>query len=383
MPWQEQSPMDSRIRFISDYLSEDYSISELSFKHGISRKTAYKWIERYDRHGADGLKELSRRPHLSPCSTDPLIVRLLLELKHQHIHWGPCKLIAYLNRHHPDMHLPCVSTAGAILKRHNLVKPRKRVSRVPDYNQHLIFPEKPNDVWGADFKGQFRTGDNLYCYPLTITDLKSRYLVNCTGLSGTNLKDTMDCFKKAFTEYGLPVAIRTDNGVPFAGRTAGGLSQLSLWWVKLGIVPERIHKGKPQQNGTHERFHRTLKQETAINPRANLKCQQLLFESFRNTFNHERPHQALDYKVPSECYSRSERRYTGKIIKPQYDYRMKVRKVKDSGEIKFGACSFYLSQLIAGEHVGLKEVGEDVWDIYYSFHKLAQCNIRNKQIKRT
>lgn len=383
MPWQEQRPMDSRLKFISDYLSDDYTVAELSRIHGVSRKTAYKWINRFEGFGIEGLKELSRRPHASPNSTDEFIVKLFLDLKEKHVNWGPEKLLAYLKKRNPEISFPCTSTVGTILKRHNLVKARRKIHRVPPYNSGLIIPQKPNDVWGGDYKGQFRTSDLSYCYPLTITDLKSRYLISCTGLKGTGFNDAFRCVERAFIDYGMPTAIRTDNGVPFAGRTAGGLSRLSLWWIKLGIIPERIKKGKPQQNGIHERFHRTLKQETAINPRANLKCQQLLFESFREIYNEERPHKALNNNVPADYYIRSGRRYTGNLMGAQYEQGMKIRKVKESGEIKFGAETFYISQMIAGEYVGFREIEEDIWEIYYSFHKMAICDMRKKIITRT
>jgi len=271
MPWRQTSPMDQRIQFISDFLRHSLSTTDLCDLYGISRKTGYKWIDRYLRLGPEGLVERSRRPACAPNATSQEIVAAFIEVRQRHPSWGAKKLLAIVHQRHSRWDLPGRSTVCDILKRHGMV-PKKR------HRRHIGHPGKPtsqilapNDVWSADFKGQFKTRDGHYCYPLTITDGFSRFLLGCQALSSTSVAEAKPVFTRLFKEFGLPRRIRTDNGVPFATNTLARLSQLSAWWVRLGILPEFIEPGKPQHNGRHERMHRTLKAETT-RPPANSAC---------------------------------------------------------------------------------------------------------------
>jgi transposase InsO family protein len=288
MPWKETNPMDERLMMVSDWMSGKYSMSELSLIYGVSRKTIYKWIGRYEDAGTDGLREQSRAPHSHPNSTGGEVIRRLIEAKLEHMSWGPKKLLAMLRAIQPDVSWPSVSTAEKWLKKNGLVRKRRRRRRVAPYSEPFLGCDRPNRVWSADYKGQFYTGDGKWCYPLTISDNMSRYLLSCRGLRSPCHEETREWFEWAFREHGLPDAIRSDNGTPFAGRSTSGLSRLSVWWIKLGIRPERIEAGKPYQNGRHERMHRTLKEETARPPAGSLEAQQARFEEFRRQYNEDR-----------------------------------------------------------------------------------------------
>ncbi len=291
MPWRAASPMDQRTQFIADFLRDALSITELCALYDVSRKTGYKWIDRYLRHGPAGLEEHSRRPRRAPNQTSAEIVAAILAARRRHPTWGGKKLLALLHKRQPRWPLPGRSTACDILKRHGMV-PIKR------YRRRIGHPGKPtsqilapNDVWSADYKGQFRTGDGRYCYPLTVADGFSRYLLGCQALASTAGEGAKPIFTRLFQEYGLPKRMRTDNGVPFATNTLARLSTLSAWWVRLGILPELIEPGRPAQNGRHERMHRTLKAETTRPAAGSLAAQQRKFNVFREEFNHERPHE--------------------------------------------------------------------------------------------
>jgi len=303
MPWSQTSPMDQTTKFIADYLQRSLTTAELCELYGIARKTGYKWIDRYLHYGPAGLEERSRKPRHSPSQTDPEIVAALLEVRRRHSSWGAKKLLRLVHRRHPRWSLPGRSTVCDILSRHGMVARKRSRRRIghPGKPSSLILA--PNDLWSADYKGQFKTGDGRYCYPLTVADGFSRYLLGCQGLSSTAVAEAKPVFTRLFKEYGLPKRIRTDNGVPFATNTLARLSRLSAWWVRLGIVPEFIEPGKPQQNGRHERMHKTLKAETTRPPANSLRAQQRKFDHFREEFNNERPHEALDQQTPADCYS--------------------------------------------------------------------------------
>src|SRR5438034_4927212 len=318
MPWREASPMDQRTQFIADHLRDVRSITELCALYGVSRKTGYKWIDRYVRHGPAGLEEASRRPRRSPNQTSEEIVSAILDARRRHPRWGGKKLLALLHKRHPRWSLPGRSTAGDILSRHGMVPRQRRRRRLGHPGKPTSQVLAPNDVWSADYKGQFKTGDGRYCYPLTVADGFSRYLLGCQGLSSTAVAEAKPVFTRLFKEYGLPKRIRTDNGVPFATNTLARLSSLSAWWVRLGILPELIEPGKPQQNGRHERMHRTLKDETLKPPAANAAAQQRRFNVFRTEFNDERPHEALDGLVPGDLHKRSSRPMPSKLLAPEY-----------------------------------------------------------------
>lgn len=382
MPWKEQKPMDQKVCMVSDRVERNYNISELSRKYRISRKTVYKWVDRYGKEGLDGLKEMKREHRWHPHTTDKQLVRSIIEKKCSRRSWGPKKIIASLKKECPDKKWPAASTAGEWLKKEGLVKERKKRQSVPAYCEPFKECEEPNDVWSADYKGQIRTRDHKKCYPLTISDNRSRYLLACAGLEGTRLKETTEIFKKVFKKYGLPHAIRVDNGTPFAGKSAGGLSNLTLWWIKLGITPERIEKGKPYQNGRHERMHRTLKAETMLDPASNMAKQQKRFDWFKKMYNEERPHEALGQMPPVMVYQKSNRQYRDTFYDPEYELDREVRSVKRGGEIKFRNRMYFLSKVLAGERVGLKEIDNGIWQINYSFYPLGTLNLRRMKIKR-
>lgn len=381
MPWQETRPMDQRTQFIADYLRQTQDMTDLCAHYGISRKTGYKWVARYLEHGPQGLEERSRKPAASPNATDPAIVAALIELRHRHPTWGAKKLLAIVGKRSPDWDLPGRSTVFEILHRHGLI-PKKRRRRVlghpgPPISQTLA----PNDIWCADFKGQFKTGDGVYCYPLTVTDNYSRYLLGCQGLPSTSVADAKPVFTRLFKEYGLPKRIRSDNGVPFATPTLARLSQLSAWWVRLGILPELIEPGKPQQNGRHERMHRTLKDETTRPPAANCQAQQRKFNRFRHEFNEERPHEALDQNTPASCYQESPRRMPDKLPPLEYPDRYEVRYVSYNEGIRWKKGWVNVSITCAGEYVGLEEIDDGVWNVYLGPLKLGRLLERHMRIE--
>ncbi len=380
MPWKIMNIMDQKMQLIADWKNNLLSITDLSQKYGISRPTVYKWIRRYEEQSVEGLKDQSRKPLTSPNQTENRIISLILQEKLKNRKRGPKKILYQLKRQYPDISWPAASTIGEWLKKGGLVKPRKRRLRVPPYTEPFQDCQSPNATWSADYKGQFHTGDNNLCYPLTISDNYSRYLLKCQGLPGPRYHETRNVFESTFKQYGLPEVIRTDNGVPFAGKSVGGLSRLMIWWIQLGIQPERIKKGAPQENGRHERMHRTLKDE-ALDPISHtIKEQQECFDWFQWDYNNDRPHEALDQKTPKDYYSRSSREYRDNPPKPNYDYKFEVRQVRHSGEIRFKGSLYFLSSLLKNQPVGLTQVTEDQWDVYYSFYRLAALDMRKNKI---
>jgi putative transposase len=335
MPWSQTSPMDQRTQFIADHLRQRYSMAELCEQYGISRKTGYKWIERYVERGPEGLQERSRRPGSSPNETPTEVVQALLEQRRRHPSWGGKKLLTVLAQRHPNWSLPHRSTACDILNRHGMVPKQRRRRAIGHPGQPSSSILAPNDLWCADFKGQFKTGDGIYCYPLTVTDGYSRFLLQCQGLSSTRVAEAEPVFTRLFKQYGLPLRIRTDNGVPFATNTLARLSSLSAWWVRLGVMPELIEPGKPQQNGRHERMHRTLKAETTRPAAATLRAQQRKFNHFRHEFNTERPHEALEMRTPAACYQPSFRPMPDRLPPLVYPDRFEVRYVSYNGGIRW------------------------------------------------
>lgn len=381
MPWSQTSPMDQKVQFIADYMRSLLSVSELCDLYGISRKTGYKWIDRYIQNGPAGLDERSRRPQHSPNETSPEIVEAFVQARLRHPTWGAKKLIPLVEKRFPHIILPCRSTVCDILSRHGLVpKQRKR--------RHIGHPGKPtsqilapNDLWSADFKGQFKTGDGAYCYPLTVADGHSRYLLGCQALHSTAVAGAKPVFTRLFKEFGLPKRIRTDNGVPFATNTLARLSSLSAWWVRLGVLPELIEPGKPQQNGRHERMHRTLKAEATRPPAGNLQAQQRKFNHFIDEFNNERPHEALDQQTPASVYESSPREMPDKIPPLEYPDRFEVRYVSANGGIRWNSSWVNVSIVCAGEYVGLEEIDDGIWNVYFGSLKLGRFHERHMRIE--
>jgi transposase InsO family protein len=374
--------MDQETQFVADYLRETFSFTELCARSGVSRETGYKLIRRYLEQGPQGLEERSRRPHTSPKQTAPHIVEALLELRRRHPGWGAKKLIAILGKRHPSWELPGRSTVFDILNRHGMVAKKRRRRQIGHPGRPTSQILAPNDLWCADFKGQFKTGDGIYCYPLTVTDEHSRFLLGCQGLLSTSVAQAKPVFTRLFREYGLPTRIRTDNGVPFATNTLARLSQLSAWWVRLGVLPELIEPGKPQQSGRHERMHRTLKAEATRPPAATCRAQQRKFNHFREEYNYERPHEALDMQTPDSCYEPSRREMPSKLPPLEYPDRFEVRYVSANGGIRWKKHTWVnVSSVCIGEYVGLEEVDEGVWNVYFGPLKLGRLLERHLRIE--
>jgi putative transposase len=381
MPWRETSPMDQRTQFIADYLRDTLTIIDLCQFYGISRKTAYKWIDRYLRFGPAGLEERSRRPHHSPNETAPEIVAAFLEARRRHPSWGAKKLLAIVHKRHPHWPLPNRSTVCDILRRNGMIPKRRQRRRIGHPGKPSSLMLAPNDVWSADFKGQFKTADGVYCYPLTVTDGFSRYLLACQALHSTAVSEAKPVFTRLFKQYGLPKRIRTDNGVPFATNTLARLSSLSAWWVRLGILPELIEPGKPQQNGRHERMHKTLKTEATRPPAGNLVAQQRKFNRFRTEYNEERPHEALDQQPPASVYQPSSRTMPERLPPVEYPDRFEVRYVSANGGIRWNSDWVNVSTVCAGEYVGLEEIDDGLWNVYFGMLKLGRLHERHMRIE--
>lgn len=382
MPWEETTRMTQRVRFISDLDSCLYTMTELCERHGISRKTGYKWAQRYAETGVEGLKDRSRAPKSCSHGTCEEVTDRLLELRGSHPTWGPRKLLAWLRKREPERSWPAASTVGGILKRHGLVEARARPRRSwPPSGGCLVEAATPNQVWSVDFKGQFRLGDGRLCFPLTVVDGYSRFVLAVVGLEAVSESLVWPEFERLFREYGVPEAIRSDNGSPFASSSAiGRLSRLSVRWLKLGIRLERIEPGHPEQNGRHERMHRTLKQETARPPSSSWSAQQERFDQFRWEYNHQRPHEALGLQTPSEFYSASCRPYVEPLAPLVYPGHFEVRSVRQHGEIKWQGELLFLSEALRGEQVGLEESGDGVWDVYFGTMLLARFEEEERKL---
>lgn len=370
MPWKETCVMDERLRFVAAFHEKKESMTELCRRFGISRKTGYKLVERYTKEGPTALVDRSRARHTHTNAVPEAMVRIILAKREAYPTWGPRKLRAALRRESPDTYWPASSTIGALIKEAGLVETRRRQRRVPVYEGPFKPSRAPNERWNVDFKGWFRTRDGSRCDPLTVTDDCSRFLLVCKAVEKANFEQVRVCFEKAFEEYGLPERIRSDNGPPFATRSLSGLSRLSVWWLKLGILPERITPGHPEQNGRHERMHRTLKQETARPVKLNRTLQQLAFDSFRDIYNNERPHEALDNDVPAEHYVARPR---GPIVTPETTYPegTETRVVHNVGTITFRTDTIYLAKALAGETILLEPADEDqrFFDVFFlDFH---------------
>jgi transposase InsO family protein len=371
MPWKVSEVMDERARFVLEYERGEASMAELCRAYEIARKTGYKWWERYRREGLEGLRDLGRAPDRHPNQTPPEIEERVLELRRAHMRWGPRKLRQYLRQRHGRMVWPAASTIGELLKRAGLVRERRRWPKTPPYTQPFAAAEGPNQVWCGDFKGWFRTRDGERIDPLTLSDAHSRYLLRCQAVKKTDTEAVRGICEAAFREYGLPWAIRTDNGAPFASRAVAGLSRLAVYWMKLGIVPERIEPGHPEQNGRHERMHRTLKEETASPAAANRRAQQRVFDRFRSEYNDERPHEALGQRTPGSVYVPSLRQYPERVPEPEYDEGLQVRRVYPHGQFKWHGQDVFLSEVLAGEPVGLEQLDERYWCVYFATFPIA------------
>ena len=380
MPWKGVTVSEERRRFLEDYRLRYYTVSELAERFGVSRRTAHKWIDRFEQSGESGFHELSRRPHCCPGQTDTSIVEELVELRKAHPRWGPGKLLDLMGRRHPQAELPSVSTGARILAREGLVRPRRRYRRAHPGCPKTV-PQGPNDIWAADYKGQFRLKNGQYCFPLTVSDLASRYLLGCDAHPAISFELTQKHFRRLFDAYGLPNRMRTDNGVPFASNALARLSQLSVWFIKLGIYPELIEPGRPQQNAIHERMHRTLKQEATIPPASSLPAQQRKLDRFRQEFNEERPHEALQMKRPAEVYQPSLRTMPRRIEPYDYPAHHLVRRVSRDGTIRVLGKQIFVSNTLQEDEVGLEEVDDGVYDLYFCFYQIGRYHLQDNRIE--
>lgn len=370
MAWKKVLPMEERARFVLDVEKAEMSVAELCRRYGVSRKTGYKWIRRYRAEGLDGIRERSSRPHTCPHKTNQDWETRIITERVKHSSWGPKKIRELLFSSGLEEKVPAASTIGDILRRAGLVSRHRRRSRKTYYSGPLTEAMYPNHVWAVDYKGWFRTGDGKRCEPLTISDLYSRYVVEVRALPDQSYQQARGVFERVFEEYGLPEIIRSDNGGPFASRGAGGLSRLSVWWVLLGIKPEFIAKGHPEQNGVHERMHLTLKKEATVPASRNLREQQGRFDIWREEFNENRPHEALKMKVPAKRYRRSTRvcqRGINNKKQIKYPEGYRVRRVRRSGEIRWKGKMRFVGAALKGEWVGIKQFEEGHNQVYFDY----------------
>jgi transposase InsO family protein len=369
MPWKECNRMDERLRFVARLLDGE-KMASLCREFGISRKTGYKIFNRYKDEGLRGLEDRDRSPYRHPNRLPFQVETAILRIKREHMSWGAPKIREKLIKLYPGIKPPATSTIHATLDRHGLVKRRKR-RRYKAEGTALSNARVPNALWCADYKGQFRLGNRRYCYPLTVSDYRSRYLLACEGLESTREAGAFPVFERVFREFGLPAAIRTDNGVPFASPHAlFGMSRLAVWWLRLGIAIERIKPGHPQQNGRHERMHLTLKQETTRPPAYNFLQQQARFDDFIKGYNQDRPHQALGGKYPGEVYTPSAREYHHPEV-PEYPFHDRTIQVTQCGRICIGRRKINLSTVFGGQYVGIREVADQVWLVSFMEYDLG------------
>lgn len=372
MPWNEQTPMDQKTQFLSEYLRDSLSFAELCRRYSISRKTGYKWVSRYETEGGAGLDDRSRRPHVHPRQTPDVIRSAIIRARRLHPTWGAKKLLKVLTNADPDVSWPSRWTVSDLLAREGLVRQRVRRRKPSHPGKPTTVATAPNQLWCADYKGHFKTRDGTYCYPLTVTDAYSRFLIGCLALPSTESAPTQAAFRQWFRRFGLPVAIKSDNGTPFASTALGRISTLSAWWIRHRIRPELIVPGKPQQNGQHERMHRTLKAEATRPPAANLAAQQRAFDAFRHEFNTVRPHEAIDLETPASRYHISERRLPPRPAPLVYPAHFETRLVSTNGGIRWNSKWVAVSTTCAGEHVGLEAVDDAIWDVYFGPIKLGR-----------
>lgn len=382
MPWSETCRMEERARFVLAALEGWTSMSELCEKYGISRRVGYKWLARYESGGLAALEDQRRAPRRQVKATPPEIVGKLIELRHQRPTWGPKKLRARLELLHPELTWPASSTIGEILRREGLVSGKRRRKRPPGAWRSSRTPaEAPNQVWTADFKGEFRLASAQLCYPLTVVDAHSRFLLACQALPGTAVRGARATFERVFREYGLPDVIRTDNGSPFRSRAVAGLSQLAVWWIQLGIRLEWSRPSHPQDNGAHERMHRTLKAEATRPGRANPELQQRAFNRFMRIYNEERPHEALGMQTPGSIYKPAVRRMPKQPPVPEYPEHFLRRKISKNGLLRWRKQTYFVSETLHRQVVGMEHTGEGVFNLYFGPVFLGQFHEQQRLIR--
>lgn len=381
MGWQETGIMDERMRFVVEVLRDDETMTALCAAFGISRKTGYKWAGRYEAFGPEGLVDMARAPLVHGRATALALVEKIVAQKEAHPLWGPKKIVARLKLNEPEGLWPAASTAGEILKRHGLVKGRRRARWPACGTGPFARAEQANAVWSADHKGWFRTRDGKRCEPLTVMDAFSRTVLGLEALGSTSDAEAWPVFARLFDEYGLPERLRSDNGPPFASAGISGLTPLSVRFVKLGIELERIDPGKPQQNGRHERFHLTML-PLAKAPQANQQSQQATFDAFRAEYNDERPHEALAQTVPASHYLKSPRKMPKQLPEPDYPPHAAVRRVRSNGEIKWKGGFIYVSQSLVSEAVAIEETEAGQWSLRFCNHTIGVIDERHSKLRR-
>jgi transposase InsO family protein len=375
----ETSTLRERRQFVDAYESGRWTMTELCARFGVSRPTGYKWVDRWADGGEPGLEDRAHRPTRCPHRTAAATTAALIAAR-QKYGWGATKLLQVLRTQQPTTSWPARSTANAMLERAGLLHQRRAPRVHPHPGAVPLETTAPNQVWPADFKGQFKTGDGVYCFPLTVTDHFSRAVLLCRGLSSTKTTEAQPAFLALFREHGLPEAIRTDNGAPFASRGLHGLAPLNIWWMQLGIVHQRIRPGRPQTNGTHERMHRELKKETAVPAAATARAQQRRFDAFRQRYNEERPHEALGLQTPASRWRPSPRPYPSRLLPPAYPSAWEVRRVRSGGTFRFRGRMPFLSHALDGVDIGLEEVTDGVWNLVYYRTVLGRLDERTGTI---
>jgi transposase InsO family protein len=364
MPWKETNPVLERHHFAQDLESGQWTMTELCLRYGISRTTGYTWRDRYVQEGPRGLADRSRAPRSCPHETAPDVIALILA-EHDRYGWGARKILKRLRTRDRKRAWPARSTIFDILARHGRVQPRRQRHRWKHPGAAALQTTAPNQVWTIDFKGQFRMRNGVYCYPLTVIDHFSRYLLGCHGLldvAGAGVKPHL---RHLFRTCGLPEAIRSDNGAPFASTGIHGLNRLNVWWLQLGITHQRITPGSPQENGAHERLHKTLKAQATRPPAGSLSRQQRRFNLFRDTYNEVRPHEALDDETPASRWAPSPRPYPERIAPPEYPGHLEVRRVSSAGTFRLHSGQHFLSQALNNEYIGLEQIDDGLWNILY------------------
>lgn len=374
----DTNAVEQRWKFVLDFESEQWSMVELCERYGISRPTGYKWLRRY-RAGDVDLLEQSRAPHECPHRTPARVEELLLAARREY-GWGAKKLLGVLTKRHPTIVWPARSTVNDILERHGMLRKQRRRKKWAHPGAAPLETTRPNQVWPADFKGQFRIGGGAYCYPLTVTDHFSRSLLGCDALRSVKTEGAKAAFRQLFREIGLPEAIRTDNGPPFASTGIHGLCELNVWWMQIGIVHQRIRPSSPQENGTHERMHRELKRETVRPPARTMRGQQRKFDLFRRRYNEERPHEGIGDRTPASLWEPSPRPYPERIVPPEYPAHMDVRRVSAGGCFRLHSAQPFLSNALQEQYVGLEPVDDGIWNIVYYGTLLGKIDERNHVI---
>lgn len=376
MPWSQVDPMQQRMVFVEEARKKRVPFTALCTLFEVSPKTGYKWLNRANEEGKAGLNERSRRPLTNSLAVGDEEIARLVELRTEHPTWGARKLLAWLETNEPWWLMPVASTVTEILKRHGLVRPKRQRRHCKAPRSPLAAATAPNVVWSMDYKGDFKVGDGTRCYPLTVTDAYSRMALCCRGLPTTELLPTRKWLERVFSEWGLPDRFRSDNGTPFGTKLLGPISQLSVWLLKLGVVPELITPGRPAENGRHERFHRTLKKETCIPPAPTMLAQQRRFDHFRDEYNFDRPHEALDQRTPASVHCPSMRPLPTRVEEPTYPLHYDVRKVTAKGQVKWNGGQHFLAETLAGEHVGIVEVDDGCHEIYFASFLVGRLNRR-------